>query len=477
MPLSPNVIPSAATRPGGFPSAWRQGWRGPVAGLNPRYALVGKGVGLIAFLATPLWISALLFSGDYDYSSAVVLIPLLVLFNLGLVVIVCRGDTLLRGMMMSGTVLKVAGAGMNLFMSYRVYETNGDGLHYFTVGRDMANAFFSRGEWPLMTPLWSTNLINTMTAYLVLLLGPSMPTLFLLFSFFSLWGMYFFYRAFCLAFPEGNRGAAAATLFLAPSLVYWTSGIGKDAVIALFLGIAAYGFAFVRTRPGPRSYLILAIGLLGVMAVRPHVAAMLAVALLMPYLLGKNVRGVAGALYKVAGLVILVGGSAFLVSQAGDFLKVSDFSKAPTVLEKLSNTTRSGGSAFGETTSLPVRIAMAPFLLFRPLPWEAHNLQSAVAAAEGFALLLIVWRKRNALLSLVRRWRSNPYVLFILLFAIEFCITFSAASSNFGTLSRMRAMLLPFALMLLCAPSAMRAIAAAPRVARPSRAAAGSGVR
>jgi hypothetical protein len=237
-----------------------------------------------------------------------------------------------------------------------------------------------------------------------------------------------------------------------PSVVFWTACIGKDAVIGFFLGVAAYGFALSRVRPGVRSYLLLAIGLAGTMAIRPHVAAMLATAIVIPHLFSRNRRGLIGGLYKAFGLAILIVGSAFLVSQAQDFLQLSDFQKAPTVIESLSRGGRFGGSAFGSETSLPVRVALAPLLLFRPLPWEVHNLQSAVASLEGLGLLLLFWRARSSLFRLVRAWHQNPYVLLILLYALEFCVAFAAASSNFGTLSRMRAMLLPFAIMLLCAP-------------------------
>jgi hypothetical protein len=44
--------------------------------------------------------------------------------------------------------------------------------------------------------------------------------------------------------------------------------------------------------------------------------------------------------------------------------------------------------------------------------------------------------------------RSNPFLLFLVLYALEFTLIFAAATSNFGLLNRQRVMLLPFALML-----------------------------
>jgi len=428
--------------------------------VSSRYFLAAKAIGLLTILLSPLWISALLFSGDYDSTTAIGLVPLLIVVNLALLLVATRRDPLLRTVMIAGTVLKAAASGAAMFTSYRIYDTGADALHYFTVGQYLANGFLTRGEWPLMLPLWSTSLINTICGYLVLIIGPSMPAVFVLFSLFASWGCYFFYRAFCIAFPDGNRGAAALLLFFLPSTVYWTAAIGKDALIAFFLGLVAYGFARLRVRAGLRSYVVIGVGLLGVMAVRPHVAAMLGLAFLLPFMLAKNRRGIAGALYKAAGLLILLGAAVFFVTQASEFLDLNDFQKAPTTIEAISNKTRLGGSSFGATSSLPARAAMAPLLLFRPLPWEAHNLQSGVASLEGLILIVLVWRARKGIYRVVRGWRQQPYVLLIVIYGMEFSLAFSAAASNFGTLSRMRVMLLPFAIMLLCAPPVvMRAVA------------------
>lgn len=447
--------------PAGNPPATE--WRAPSPAVPPAYMLASKAVGLVTLLLAPLWFSALLFAGDYEYTTAIGLIPLLVIFNLGLVVLVSRRDPLLRMTMISATILKVASAGVYLVMSYRVYESGADALHYFTVGQDLVSNFWARGDWPLMMPLWSTNLLNTLTAYVIILVGASLPAIFVIFALVSLWGSYFFYRAFCAAFPAGNRAAALLMFFFVPSVMFWTACIGKDAVIALFLGMTAYGFALSRVRPAVPSYLLLGAGLLGTMAVRPHVAAMLATAIVMPYLFSRNRRGMVGAVYKGFGIALLTAASVFMVTQAKDFLQVSDFKSASKTLEHITTVNRLGGSAYGAQTSLPVRVALAPFLLFRPLPWEAHNLQSGVAALEGLVLLVFFWRARKGMLQLLRDWRANPYVLLILLYAVEFCLAFAAASSNFGTLSRMRVMLLPFALMLLCAPPVVAKVKAGRR--------------
>ena len=62
---------------------------------------------------------------------------------------------------------------------------------------------------------------------------------------------------------------------LFPSLVYWGSSIGKEAVVGFFLGITAYGAALVLARRGKVGFgtILIAIGLVGSAYVRPHFAA------------------------------------------------------------------------------------------------------------------------------------------------------------------------------------------------------------
>ena len=113
---------------------------------------------------------------------------------------------------------------------------------------------------------------------------------------------------------------------------------------------------------------------------------------------------------------------------------------------------------------MPLRLIQGPFLVFRPFPWEAHGAMSAFAALEGLGLFFLAWRKRREIRALTRHWRE-PYVLFILFFALEFSVIFAASTSNFGILVRQRIMLVPLFLMLLCAkPPAGNAVVRVPAV-------------
>jgi hypothetical protein len=279
-----------------------------------------------------------------------------------------------------------------------------------------------------------------------------LPTLFITFALTALWGSYFFYRAFTIAFPQGDRWLFGLLVTLLPSILYWSSPLGKDALAQLFIGIAYYGFAKFNRKHNGLSGLICILGILGMLAVRPHIAPMLAMGVVMPYAFGKTRGGSMNMAVKILLVPLFIAGTYFLATEAVRFvgLKSDTVAGGMQQADVLTKNTQTGGSSFNEGASLPVRLAESPFLLFRPFPWEIHSSVAAAASVESTALLLLCWRRRRIVWTILRQWRE-PYVGFILIYCLEFSVAYSAATGNFGILVRERIMMLPFALMLLCA--------------------------
>jgi hypothetical protein len=287
---------------------------------------------------------------------------------------------------------------------------------------------------------------------MTLLIGDALPTLFVAFALVSLWGGYFFYRAFTTAFPDGDRWLCGLLVVLSPSLLFWSSFAGKDSLIQLFIGLTCFGFAKLVRRPSPGAVFLCGVGLAGVLLVRAHVAAILGIGMTFSYIVGKP-RGIGGdRVVKIVLILVLLGGTYFLISQAGSFLQLkgenlgSTFAEADTVTKN----SQIGGSAFNAGTSLPVRIAESPFLMFRPFPWELRNAMALAASVESLGWLLLCWTRRQEIWSALRHWR-DPYVGFLLMYSAVFSVIFAGAVSNFGILLRQRIMMMPIALMLICA--------------------------
>ena len=129
---------------------------------------------------------------------------------------------------------------------------------------------------------------------------------------------------------------------------------------------------------------------------------------------------------------------------------------AETVASTLSNNetqTADGGSQFSPVVvRTPLDIVPAfGTVFFRPLPYEASNLQGFLAAGEGlllFALFCTSWRRIR---SIPRMVRDTPYVTFCIGYVFAFVYAFSSFS-NFGILARQRVQALPFLLVLLALP-------------------------
>jgi hypothetical protein len=419
-----------------------------------RYSLILKLIAVASILSSPFWLGALFFTSprDYDYTSSLICVPLLTAVCAAGITHVTQRDPHLRQLLMTGLVMRVAAASLFLWVGWFIYGGATDAFHYWTVGLQLAQDFRIVGWSSFHPPYWSTNLIYTICGVMALLIGDALPTLFVAFAFAALWGGYFFFRAFTIAFPAGDQWLFGLLVILSPSILFWSSSSGKDALIQFFLGVTCYGFARLNQRANVRDVLFCAVGIAGVLVVRAHVAAMLALGMTFAYAVGKSRGRVANPAVKLGLVLLLLAGTYFVVSQAESFLGLEEENTSSSIQEAntVTHDTQVGGSAFNTETSLPVRIAESPFLMFRPFPWEIHNTMSFAASIESTGWLLLFWIRRREIWSTLRHWR-DPYVGFILMFLVIFLVAFSAAISNFGILMRQRIMIVPLVVMLICA--------------------------
>jgi Dolichyl-phosphate-mannose-protein mannosyltransferase len=419
-----------------------------------RYLLIARFALIVALVTCPLWLGALFFTSprDYSISSSLVCIPLLVVAGILAVAAFTRHDTYLRRLMFAGLWVHIAASGVFLWVGFVVYGGIADAFHYWTVGLQRAEDFQILGWAAFPGPYWSTNLISNICGVITLLIGDALPTLFIVFTLVSLAGAYLFYRAFEIAFPNGDRWLFGLLVTLLPSLLFWSSFVGKDALIQFFIALTCFGFAKVIESPGPRGVLLCAIGLGGALLVRAHIASMLAIAITFPYAVGRSRAGAVSKAGKIILIPLLAAGTYLLIRNAGSMIDLQTVGSTSMVEEAntVTATSQVGGSAFNQGTSLPIRIAESPLLLFRPFPWEVHNLMGIATAVESVGWLCLCWFRRREIWWTMRHFR-DPYIGFLLVYTAVFMITFGGAISNFGILLRQRIMLTPLALMVICA--------------------------
>lgn len=395
---------------------------------------------------------------SYDVWGGILVGVAVVLVNASLVrAATRREDPRLARLIALALYLKLAAAVVRYGVAFGLYDGSIDAASYHDTGALLAPAFRAGDFTADIGPVVGTGFIEILTGVVYVFTGPTTVGGFLVFSALGFWGLYFFYRAFRLAVPEGDPFRYACLVLLLPSLLFWPSSIGKEAWMTLTLGLAALGAARILTRHRG-GFVVTIAGLGGMAMVRPHVSMLVLIGLFGAYVLRRapSGRSLAGPFGKLAGIVVLGVAVAVLLGSVRDFLGLDEFDEESVqlVLQETSARTSEAGSTFRSSTDLnPSRFPSAlTSVLFRPFPWEARNAQAFIAAAEGLVLVGLFVAGRWRIVSAFRQMLRTPYVTFCVIYSVLFVYAFSGFS-NFGILTRQRVQVFPFVLVLLAVPA------------------------
>lgn len=397
------------------------------------------------------------------------------------------GDFRLARMATRSLVIKLLAAPLYLLVFERVYGSTADYNLYHHLGVELAQnihrGYFAANVGPVIGTGWP----SIVTGVFYSAVGVTELGAFFFFSWLAFLGMLLFFRAFQIAFPDDDHLRYARFIFFFPSVLFWTAVIGKDAWMCMGLGLAAYGGARVLQRQLLSGALALAAGLGLSALVRPHVALIFMVAITGGYVLRptpalRHRPNVAAKFGKLLVVALLAAASVALAGQVRHFLGLHSLS-AQSVNAQLNLTSRlSQGHLYGPqdpTTGFgssfnpqgmrsPIGFPWAIVtVLFRPFPFEARNLQMALASLESTSLLIIAFASRRRITSALRALRRAPYVALATIYAAIFIYAFTSLA-NFGLLARERVQLLPFFFVLLAHPVVARRRAGSRRRSAPS---------
>lgn len=425
-----------------------------------RHVVVGFTLPLIAGYAA-LFAYAMQHS-SYDVWGALWVAPALVAVSVPVLLRFARNepDPRIFRILVAALVLKLLAALPRYYMVAFTYE-RGDSFRYADTASVLRQGFM-RGDFDL-TALGTdsrtgTQFIEIVTGVVYTLIGPSFVGGYIFFSWLCFWGLFYFYRAFRVAIPDGDQIRYAALLFFLPSMLFWPSSIGKEAWMTLVLGLTAYGCSLLLTRRrGASVYLLL--GLAGILAVRPHVALLVVAGLSLGYVLrsfGTRHAGSLGSFRTIFGLAFIGGVTLLIIRQVSQFFGLDEFNldTATETIEYAGGQTEGGGSEFDGGSTAPSLQDLPRDLitvLFRPFPFEVHNVQALLSALEGTALMVLFILSWPRLRTVAKRIFKQPYVTFCVTYAVLFCFVFSTFQ-NFGILARERVMVYPLILVLLALP-------------------------
>jgi hypothetical protein len=333
-----------------------------------------------------------------------------------------------------------------------IYET-GDAFRYHAAGIELVHVWRS-----LEVPALSIG-TRTVEGITGLLYVPYVPTIiggFFIFATVAFLGQLLFYAAFRRSVNPRQLPWYAAAVFFLPAIVYWPSSIGKESLMFLFIGLSAYGASGLLYDFRLRWAVVFATGVTGCAVIRPHVALMIVVALALALVISRSGSATGNAWRK--GLAVLAIGVVLVV--AGNYATrwfgldltsgTEVIAGAENVIAEVERRTTSGGSSVdGGSVSNPLEFpAGALKVLFRPLPYEAHNTQALVSSLESTLILLLVLWRIGPMVRSSWRIRRDPYLLFAALFTLGFIVAFSSFN-NLGNMARQRSQVMPFFIALV----------------------------
>lgn len=383
----------------------------------------------------------------------------------------------LTTLFMIGLLLRFVGSIARLQVIEQVYSGVGDAKMYFDAGRAYADQIraldfgFLFGEDTINDQWWGTQFIRSVSGFVIFLTGDSFQAGFLVFSLFSFLGLVLCVRAFGAACGPKAEVTFARWVWLWPSLCFWPSSIGKDALMVLAAGLAAHGYV---GNGKARRWLFVGASIVLCGAVRPHVAAVVAGSVLVAESLA---RGSFANLRRIAAFLVAVALVAYSVRAGLDQLGLgdADLEGLQEQFDFRAGQTEQGGSRIAAASgwsAIPMAIIT---ILVRPFPWEARGiaLLSAAEMTLFWGIALVQWRP---IWSFLKNWRDNAFSRFALPLVLGISLMYGLAFANLGIIARQRSVILPFMLMLLAAARLGRR-ESTPTVLRPVRPVIAGGAR
>lgn len=268
------------------------------------------------------------------------------------------------------------------------------------------------------------------------------------YSFISFFGPIAIYRVMAAVFP-GRKFILLIAVFLAPSFIYWSSGLHKEGLIFLGLALMIYHFyfGFIEKRFSLTRILAIFLGFALVLILRNFLILPL-LPPLFAWVLSQRLKWRPVFVFSSVFLVFII------IFFTAKYIHPSLDLPNSTVIKQQEFLKLGGGSAvpvnkleptlFSFVSNLPQSLSLT---VLRPYPTDVRHLLSLAAAIEIAVILLLF----VAFLFLKTKGkRPTPLVLFCLFFSFGVLIMVGYTVNILGAIVRYRSIVFP----LLLAPMA-----------------------
>ncbi len=423
---------------------------------TPGWALAVTAAGVIAALSV--------LAGGFAFSNGETITAGFVMIVLGTVTLLAlkrvAADTM-HGeypILVAGLAMKLLASLLRYWISFSgtIYERS-DAKTYDVEGRRIATEFISQGHLPNYKSYTGSNFLRLLTGILYDLIPPSTLAAFFIFGWFSFLGYLMFWRAMRRTVAPGQDRKYLILLLFMPSVAYWPSSLGKEAVVILGLGMASLGFARMITNATLSGAVLAGAGTVLVTYVRPHVALVILIGAAVAMVVRKRPSG--QIVSSIVTAVLFIPILTFTLGQASAYFNgdITDSKVQAETQTEADDRTSQGGSQFDNAAvqiTNPINFPYATWtVIMRPMPWEAPSPQEFATAIESTFIGLLLIRNFPRIARNLRR--VNGYMIYAFVNLVVFIFLFSNFA-NFGILARQRTQIAPFLFLLLAMPLSER---------------------
>lgn len=228
-------------------------------------------------------------------------------------------------------------------------------------------------------------------------------------------------------------------LLFIPSMSFWSSGLGKDAIS--FFSVCLFLYTITSNK---KLYILLPISFFFMFMVRPHIALMMIVSFVIYFIFRSKIHLLAKLIILpviIAGVVV---SSGFVQQYVG--LDEASLDSVSGYVDSRQNYNQGGGSSIDlQSMSYPMQMFT---YLFRPLPFDAHSALALFTSIENTILLIlflyVLFKNKFKLYAFVEGKHA-----WLLIYVFLTCSMLAITTANLGIATRQKWMFMPILIYLL----------------------------
>ncbi|OZB49293.1 MAG: hypothetical protein B7X60_01700 [Polynucleobacter sp. 39-45-136] len=320
-----------------------------------------------------------------------------------------------------------------LLYCWYVQSYGGDAIEYYSQARTGGTSFAA-----------GTNAVIFITSFIINFFSASFIGTSLFYNILGSIGLIAFDASLKIASQNKSRRIKILTnvLIFLPSISFWSSSIGKDSFAFMSACLLLWSILNIKQRI---KLLIFAISTM--FLVRPHIAGLIMISLMISVLFSKNVSNK----FKIVLSLFIIGSSILLIPFIIQYVGIIGTPSPSDLSEFMENraTSNMGGGSSIDISSMSLPQQLFSYM-FRPSIFDVHSVISIAAAFDNFIMIyLFVIGIVGVVKHFFKDWHKNISYLFSLTYSILCWLILATTTANMGIAVRQKWMIAPFLIFLL----------------------------